>query len=130
MDTELERALVESYPSLFAYYDADFDGPAPQISLFGFECGDGWYGVIESLCETIDSYDGELRVVQVKEKFGGLRFYYDGEGLSEQDAMRLQGAVRMASNVSYQVCELCGDEGEMRDNEGWYKTRCDSCFDG
>lgn len=130
MDEELERELVNQYPELFDYYDEEFDGPAPQISLFGFECGDGWYGIIDSLCETITNQGIDLKVVQVKEKFGGLRFYYqEVEVEDEAKGDLLHGAVRMASNMSFRVCESCGSPGELRDDDGWYKTRCDECYE-
>lgn len=130
MDESLEKELVNKYPSLFGYYNEEFDGPAPQISLFGFECGDGWYDIIDSLCETITEQDIDLKVVQVKEKFGGLRFYYgEVEVEDERKGDLLHGAVRMACNMSFRVCESCGSPGEHRDDGGWYKTRCDDCYE-
>lgn len=130
MDKSLENELEESYPEIFEYYDADIENPAPNISLFGFECGDGWYEIIDGLCETITQQDISLRVVQAKEKFGGLRFYYqEVEVEDEQQANLLHGAVKMAESMSFRTCEMCGDTGSLRDDEGWYKTRCDSCLE-
>lgn len=57
-------------------------------------------------------------VAQIKEKFGGLRFYYDGG--DEQ----VSGMVRMAEAWAGAVCEECGKPGKSR-NSGWVKTLCD-----
>ena len=49
---------------------------------FGREIDNGWYSLLNSLCEEImqvynkHSYQPNINVDQVKEKFGGLRFYY------------------------------------------------------
>lgn len=51
---------------------------------WGLECGNGWYELIDALCAQIDRHlqacfdEGDrfnVKVVQVKEKFGTLRFY-------------------------------------------------------
>jgi len=52
------------------------------------------------------------------EKFGGLRFYYDGG--DEQ----IHGMVRMAESWAARTCETCGDPGKSR-NGGWIRTLCD-----
>lgn len=56
--------------------------------------------------------------VQVKEKFGGLRFYVDGNLSTEQ-----YGAIRFAEALSMHTCEICGDRGTQRFG-GWTKTLC------
>lgn len=56
---------------------------------------------------------------QVKEKFGGLRFYYDGG----DDIV--SGMVRMAESMSYRTCEECGAPG-MSNSYGWISTLCDT----
>ena len=55
---------------------------------------------------------------QIKEKFGGLRFYYSGG-----DDM-VDGMVRMAEAMSCTICEQCGNQGFVR-GSGWIKTLCD-----
>ena len=56
--------------------------------------------------------------VQVKEKFGTLRFYYDGGDHVTQ------GIVMMAESLSAVTCEQCGAPGQP-DTRGWVKTLCD-----
>jgi hypothetical protein len=59
-----------------------------------------------------------IKVVQIKEKFGGLRFYYDGGD------DRIDGMVRMAELWAGVTCEKCGNRGTRRQG-GWIRTLCD-----
>jgi hypothetical protein len=59
-----------------------------------------------------------IRVEQIKEKFGGLRFYYQGG----DDV--IDGMVRMAESWAGRTCETCGNKGERRGG-GWIRTLCD-----
>ena len=101
---------------------------------WGFECGDGWYGIIDTLCSEIqnhidwkskdisDEEKDSLQVVadQVKEKFGTLRFYYTGGDET------IEGMVSMAEGLTKKTCEDCGCPGTHRVN-GWHRVVCDSC---
>jgi hypothetical protein len=59
-----------------------------------------------------------IEIQQIKEKFGGLRFYYDG-GDDE-----ISGMVRMAESWAGKSCETCGNKGSQRGG-GWIRTLCD-----
>lgn len=54
---------------------------------------------------------------QVKEKFGGLRFYYRGGD------RYIEGLVTMAESMSYATCEECGNPGKPN-KIGWIRTLC------
>jgi hypothetical protein len=92
----------------------------------GISCDVGWFNIINQLCQNIQSridWHPEVEQVvveQVKEKFGGLRFYITGG-----DDF-IQGLVRMAESMSGVTCESCGNPGESR-NGGWIHTYCDTC---
>lgn len=58
------------------------------------------------------------QAVQVKEKFGTLRFYLT-RTTPEQDRY-----VEFAEAMSAKVCEHCGAPGKRRDG-GWVRTLCD-----
>lgn len=90
--------------------------------------GKGWLHLIDALCEWlqfntdknshIDYYATQVKAVQIKEKFGGLRFYVD-------DASDVQyAAISFAEHMSYHICEECGAPGEIRGN-GCLRTLCD-----
>lgn len=59
-----------------------------------------------------------IHVKQIKEKFGGLRFYYDGGD------ERISGMESMAEVWAGHTCETCGDKGTRRSG-GWIRTLCD-----
>lgn len=90
----------------------------------GFCCKDGWFDLIDTLCAQIQHHidqTGAPQVVatQVKEKFGALRFYYDGGD------SHIRSLVEMAVAKSKNTCEECGTPGEVFDG-GWVVTRCSS----
>lgn len=60
----------------------------------------------------------QVEAVQVKEKFGTLRFYYEGGD------EYIRGLVTMAEAMSAYTCEVCGAPGEARGG-GWIRTLCD-----
>jgi hypothetical protein len=61
----------------------------------------------------------QVVAIQVKEKFGTLRFYYSGG----DDIVR--GIERMAEGMSAVMCEKCGAPGKSRSG-GWIQTLCDT----
>lgn len=56
--------------------------------------------------------------IQVKEKFGTLRFYTTG---CDDRAMTL---IEFAEELSGKTCEVCGAPGQLRGG-GWVKSLCD-----
>jgi hypothetical protein len=94
----------------------------------GFAVGAGWWPILEALCANIQSHIDwrnresetvpQVVVEQIKEKFGGLRFYYQGG--DEQ----VHGMVRMAEAWAANCCEECCAPG-IRRNGGWIRTLCD-----
>lgn len=60
----------------------------------------------------------QVIATQIKEKFGGLRFYYNGG-----DSF-IGGVVAMAEEMSYRTCEECGAPGK-ESTSGWIRTLCD-----
>ena len=55
---------------------------------------------------------------QVKEKFGGLRFYVNGA------TDKHWNYISIAENFSYRTCEQCGAPGKTY-TDGWHTTLCD-----
>jgi hypothetical protein len=144
MSPEKTKLLVEKYPKIFKLItDPPKDGPHLPISLFIFEHSDGWYNIIDKLCACIQhhidwrqsqresllqnnphnvSIPDEIQqvvAVQIKEKFGTLRFYYDGGD------EYIRGLVSMAEVISEITCETCGAPGKLRPG-GWIRTLCDT----
>lgn len=81
MDEKLERELVKRYPVLYK----DHGGDMRQTCMaWGIAVGNGWYHIIDDMSAAVSLVGAKygLAVIadQVKEKFGGLRFYYHIEG--------------------------------------------------
>jgi len=124
MTPDLEKKLVEKYPKIFSQKDLP---PNQSLMCFGFECGDGWYDLLDDLCGKIQAYVDEgnysqIEATQVKEKFGTLRFYINGGDDYIWDV------IEKAEVDSAHICEQCGAPGKVR-GKGWLFTMCDLCWD-
>lgn len=89
--------------------------------LCGASYGDGWDRLVDPIvkvCQTLPN----VRIDQVKEKFGGLRIYVSGD-VPES----LHDMIDKAEKESVWVCEECGNPRETVDIKGWLKTLCSFC---
>jgi hypothetical protein len=159
MRQELDEALVAKYPQIFKDRNGN---PRDTLMCFGFEHGDGWYHIIDTLCGLLtseyrqckNSYEfakecfdnggktpwnkevtaeevatkklameeAEKKIpvaVQIKEKFGGLRFYVNGA------IEKHWNYITFAESMSYSTCEVCGSPGK-RYTDGWHQTLCET----
>lgn len=113
---------------------ADFKTKYPKLysTLEYFECSEGWYPLIDKLSERLEEVnnslgDGYIHAAQVKNKFGGLRFYIDTENVSTADYNMVQSFIDEAESLSYSTCELCSDAIDKK-NITRYKSICQKCF--
>ena len=79
------------------------------------DCGEGCWPIIAQLDRDIAAIESAYEVHQIKEKFGGLRFYYAGG--TGNDA-RIDELIAQAERVAAQTCELCGAPGRARGTAG------------
>lgn len=117
MHQELDKVLCSDYPQIFVAK------PQSDHPTFGFECGNGWYKLIDAACSLIQSevntrHFEQFRATQVKEKFGGLRFYHRG------GTKYATSAISLVEALSLHVCEICGALGKGVSLFGWMQTRC------
>jgi hypothetical protein len=159
MRKDLDEALCAKYPLIFKNRNGS---PQETLMCFGFEVGDGWFNIIDTLCgiltseyrgaqsryefvkdrvgekmygnasgdvitqekidylkEDMDNEAARVPVaVQVKEKFGGLRFYVQAA------TDKHYNYISFAESMSYVTCEKCGSPGK-RYTDGWHTTLCD-----
>jgi hypothetical protein len=97
-----------------------FDREFPLEHILGC-VGKGWHSIVTRLISDLKElgWDGNLN--QIKEKFGGLRFYI-GAGTKE-----IYDRIAKAGDESLKTCEMCGKLGKPRGT--WYvKTLCAKCF--
>jgi hypothetical protein len=122
MNAENTKYLIETYPVL---YQGHLLTIQQSCMPWGIETGDGWLKLIDKLSSDItalDKRDGTTTIaVQVKEKFGGLRFYIEGGS----DAVF--ALIDKAEALSERTCETCGEPGKLR-GKGWVSTLCDACW--
>lgn len=90
-------------------------------------CREGWYEILEDLDNKLSYLDPDYKIMQVKEKFGTLRFYFD----TNADALVksiMDNCASMAQYASTYTCEYCGERWTAKLREGgWIKTLCDNC---
>ena len=158
MRAELQNKLIEDFPWMDP---GRADSREPYVH-FGIQIGDGWYQLLHDLCQEItdrfkqDGVEPDIIVCQVKEKFAGLRFYFEFEDapipfaaidVFGQGSMRLEpenmddldeatrkrvkdifDIVGKCERKSLTVCEFCGGAGKQTKG-GWIKTSCDPCWE-
>lgn len=132
MDAKLEQELFDKYPNLFENRHKSMQ---ETCMVWGLEFGTGWYDIMSNVCFEIEQHEKNVtnekgprynkdyqpvRFEQTKQKFGGLRIYYDGGD------EYIRGVVHMAEAISYCVCEECGNKGKPNKG-GWISTLCENC---
>lgn len=106
-------SILEEFQTRFPRLFEGFPGPAY------FDIGPGWYGLVAGLLEKLDAMNfQDLRVFQIKQKFGGLRCNLEGSWNDEASAL-----IRHAEEASFHICEQCGWDATCLHEE----TLCAAC---
>lgn len=154
---ELQEAAIKEWAKgrgawdLFEKVDAEWDKVRERhITLFtgrdiGDRVGPGWWAILEEAFTSIEalvkSKPGyQFHVRQIKEKFGGLRFYFQvtrqGEPADHYDedspvdeardelVDSIMNVIGQAEDKASETCEWCGEPGHTG-GDGWVKTLCD-----
>jgi hypothetical protein len=139
--------IIQKYPKIFEHYEGNPRG----VNWYGVSEGwlpiiDILCKAIQSYCDSARSienpdfdptkeYDREdtathrylqvkreqVTCLQMKEKFGGLRFYTSGE-----DEF-VSGLICMATYMCNNTCEGCGTHEDLGITKGWITVRCKKC---
>lgn len=112
--------LCQQYPDAFAGEIS----PRSPFPLFGFECEDGWYDLLEPVIKFIDEFNKanpktKIAIAQIKEKFGTLRFY------THHGTDELYKLIHDAETRSSETCETCGQPGKLQ-TARWIYTACEA----
>jgi hypothetical protein len=121
--------LIRKYPLIFETY------PGNPMGINWYGLPEGWIPVVDKLCGSIQSYidrynryteEGPIKPQQVtctqmKEKFGGLRFYTNGH----DDIV--EGMISMAEYICENTCQDCGSEEDLGITQGWISVLCRQC---
>lgn len=119
MNEKNTKYLFEKYPKLYAQKDLP---KTKSLMCYGFP-SDGWFELIDELSLNIqnlcDQKGFQVEAVQVKSKWGGLRFYITTVGTSkidESDHEALRRLISESESKSFKICQFCGDEKEETNN--------------
>lgn len=121
--------LIAKYPKIFV----DYEGNPGQCNWL--DLPKGWVSIVDDLCgsmqQYIDNYvmytkDGQFRpqqvtCVQMKEKFGGLRFYTNGHD------DHIGGMIALAEYLCHNTCQQCGSREDLGVTSGWISVLCRTC---
>ena len=83
--------------------------------------GEGWWDIVDRLVSDLLDMGWSGQLCDVKEKFGGLRFYIN-DGTDE-----MHYRIDAAEEESFKTCEICGKPGSPRGGS-WIKTLCSDHF--
>ena len=129
MHIELQNYLTKKFPKLYTEVGAEY-----PFSHYYFECEDGWFRLILWLSRYLQNYIDmqnefakrnpekylpvtQIKVLQVKEKFGTLAFY------THEGNQHTQAVIQFACFMSGNMCEFTGQLSDVGFNKkGWVKT--------
>lgn len=127
------QKLVTQFPDLFC-----------TKQNLGFAWPNGWHHLVLEACEQVAAKAPDLRWVQIKEKFAGLRLYFvDGpmymdNVASMTTAARIDGSspdTAIAQPIIDAICQRsmatcmgCGNPGTRKIRTRVIYTACDACF--
>jgi hypothetical protein len=148
-----DREIIEQYSDFFPNR-AD---KTKSNMKYGFCCDVGWYPLIVTALEQLDEieYAEFIEIVQIKEKYGTLRIYFDiskdfelkfndnifkrlyywAKGFNVKTERNTLWKVvhkitAEAYNNSVTTCEICGKAPALKGySEYWIKTVCKNCSD-
>lgn len=78
--------------------------------------GEGWGNLVRRAYEKLPE---GTNVLQVKEKFGGLRIYVSSA------PREYHNLLEELCDESIRICEVCGKDGHIDTWHGWYRALCD-----
>lgn len=123
MNEKNTLALIAAAPLLYRHCG---DKAYAYPIKYGIECGDGWFDLLMRLSVKIEAdlqamlTEGQQDlpcVLQVKEKFGALRF-------AMNHPAQWREWIAEAVKASGQTCERCGLPGSSHIRSGFIKTLC------
>jgi hypothetical protein len=107
--SDLVEQLRREYPRLYP----------SELPSYALDVPEGWAEILRRLSERLK--DKPINVRQVNEKFGGLRFHFNGP----RDDVDIRSAVIEAEDASWVTCDTCGAPGVLRETDKhWLTVRC------
>lgn len=83
---------------------------------------EGWYQLVVDCDRELSLFDPRYKILQIKEKFGGLRYYIKPSETC-YEPRRLHDVISKYEEIAAKTCEATGKPGVlMKSIGGWYKT--------
>jgi hypothetical protein len=130
---EYNKALIDKYPFLLprnrwtGKVVEDYDYDYTELD----EMPDGWrirFGaeMVEEISQELKKYnfENEYRIMQIKEKWGGLRWYDNGY----PRASKIDLIIYKYEDLSYKTCIICGKPA-IYQTTGWVSPYCADCVE-
>jgi hypothetical protein len=88
------------------------------------EVDEGWYQLVIDCDKELTGADPKYQIYQVKEKFGGLRYYTKPSNLEDKDILkRIAAIIAKYEDIASRTCSATGGPGVlMKSIGGWRKT--------
>ncbi len=103
-------------------YVAEFESERDNV-------GPGWQSLIEQVHKDLSAVAPGYQILQIKEKFGGLRYYVAlPNTITEAQSNAAHSIVSIAESASLTLCEECGTKDDVSNaGPGWIRTLCPEC---
>jgi hypothetical protein len=107
--------------------------PSPEVCqrctnhgwLAGEDVGAGWQPLLVEMNERLSELDPDYQIGQIKEKWGGLRYYFTPSPWTDEPTQQKMWAIEHEIEArSYQICEECGEPGSVDQRYPWIRTLC------
>ncbi len=93
--------------------------PRTPQGWYGYASPKGWWKIVAEVHQKLEALYPDYEVFQIKEKFGGLRYYCSVDHMDMAETI-----IREAEKQAYLTCEECGQPGELRQSIGYWATLC------
>lgn len=130
MINKTSEELITEFPFLKATDENPWCYGNCEGDNWFYECPEGWqnmfYDLLYAIKPILEICGGTLQIRQVKEKFGGLRFYYELSNCDDKATQEIRNLVNYAEDLSYKICLHCGKPVKYR-TTGWITYICEEC---
>lgn len=123
MENNMTKEEMDEYLKSIGGLEHGYFADRKITDSYFFDIGEGWYPLVKELIEKLIAAGWDKQTCQVKEKFGGLRFYINS---ANDECFNL---ISQYEKLSCETCEKCGNPGTIRKG-GWISTLCDEHSDG
>lgn len=101
---EYDKMFRERWNHMFAERNAGFSVPR------------GWRQIVWDMMVELECLELMPKLIQIKEKFGGLRVYAEAQAYKE-DVARFARIYDKAVYKASKTCAVCSEPGELRVND-------------